>query len=143
MENNYSISVRTEDTGDQPFPFALVTKPKDTICVRNAEYGYVAFTLDAPGKQLNETGVKGGLNTAGLSCDKQTLIDSVYPNRTAGLDNIDASLICQWALEGFGSVADLKEGLKKVAGVRACMRTGVRACARAQGRQANGWAHAC
>ena len=32
----------------------------------------------------------------------------------SGLDNIDASLICQWALEGFGAVAALKDGLKKV-----------------------------
>ena len=67
MENAFMLSARTEDTGDQPFPFAIVTKPKGSVCVRSAAYGYVAFTLDVPGKALNDTGIKGGLNTAGLN----------------------------------------------------------------------------
>jgi len=92
----------------------LVTKPKGSICVRNAEYGYVAFTLAVPDRALNSTGIKGGLNEAGLSCDKQTLTNSVYSNHSSTLDNIDASLICQWALEGFGSISQIKIGLAKV-----------------------------
>ena len=84
MENRFGISVRTEDSGDQPVPFKITTVPKGTTAIRSSAFGYVAFTQDYPGKLINETGIKGGINTAGLSCDKQTLIDSMYPNRTDG-----------------------------------------------------------
>merc|ERR1719203_116403 len=54
------------------------------------------------------------MNSAGLSCDKQTLRGSQYPAEDPSRDNIDAALICQWALEGHASVDDLKVALQQV-----------------------------
>lgn len=115
MENDYRLSARTEDLGDVPHAFTLVTMPAGaTPAVRSPLYGYIAFTMDVPGMALNETGIKAGLNTRGLSCDKQTLINSAYANASSTLDNIDASLICQWALEGFASVDEVLAALPRV-----------------------------
>lgn len=114
MENNFQISARTEDLGALDYEFALVTKPRGASCLHSScRYGYVAF-VPAVGAKLNDTLIKAGMNEAGLSCDKQTLLGSQYPERSASLDNIDAAFICQWALGGFASVAEAKEGLQKV-----------------------------
>lgn len=61
---------------------------------------------------MNSTQIRSGMNNAGLSCDKQTLLGSKYPDRNESLDNIDAMLLCQWALEGFASVEELKAALR-------------------------------
>lgn len=55
-----------------------------------------------------------GLNTAGLSCDKQSLGATVFPPATGKGKDVDGALLCKWALEGFGKVSSLREGLKTV-----------------------------
>ena len=117
MEDEYRLSGRTEDMGPITFDFGLFTRQVgDDGLVGPAKHGYVAFaaikysviTLNA------STGIKAGLNDAGLSCDKQTLRPTTFPNRSAHVTNVDAALLCRWALEGFGSIAELKEGLTSV-----------------------------
>ena len=53
-------------------------------------------------------------NDAGLSCDAQTLLGSQYPAAAAGKDNMEAILLCRWALEGFATIDEIQEGLKSV-----------------------------
>ena len=104
MDNEYVITARTEDLPDTP-KFTLFTKPRGSKGLRASKYGYIAF---------EDTNIRSGMNDAGLQCDKQTLEEATHPPPSKTLDNIDAANICQWALEGFGSVKDLKLGLAVV-----------------------------
>ena len=48
------------------------------------------------------------MNAAGLSCDAQTLIGTVYPRE----GHQDVVSLCRWALERFGSLKELELELK-------------------------------
>lgn len=104
MDNEYVISARTEDLGHARHAVVL-TKPQGSAGLRASKYGYVA---------IKDSNIRSGMNHAGLMCDKQTLEVATHPPPKKELDNIDAGKICQWGLEGFGSVEDLKIGLKGV-----------------------------
>lgn len=114
MENDFRISVRTEDLGALDYEYALATQPRGSSCLRSCRHGYVSFVAALKDGGLNRTDFKAGLNEAGLSCDKQTLIGSQYPASNASLDNIDVAYMCQWALEGFATVAEVKTALQAV-----------------------------
>jgi len=113
MNNDYGISVRTMDLGAVPFQWMIVTRPAGSKGLRSSKHGYTAF-VEQVGPALLDTLISAGMNDAGLSCDIQTLLGSKHPGHNESLDNIDSAFICQWALEGFGSVRDLKTALDGV-----------------------------
>lgn len=56
--------------------------------------------------------VVAGMNEAGLSCDQQTLIHTVYPNRTGNtLTDVGVDHFCERVLGQFNSTAALKKSL--------------------------------
>lgn len=115
MNNDYGLSADTMDLGSDPYgtgsyQWMIITRPQGMQGLRSSRFGYVGFV----GKLqsiLQDTLVADGMNTAGLTCDAHTLLGSKHPGRNESLDNVDSGYICQWALEGYGSVADLKAAL--------------------------------
>ena len=105
MQDPFRLSVRTEDMGPIDFSFSLTANP-----ATSTTYGYVAFAAMKLGPNvapLNASqGIKAGLNTAGLSCDKQTLRPTTWPspNPSSKL-NLDGALFCKWALSNFQNVS--------------------------------------
>ena len=73
--------------------------------------GFVAYPADVGGHCIPRILER---NDAGLSCDAQTLLGSKYPDAAAGKDNMEAILLCRWALEGFATLDEIQEGLKSV-----------------------------
>jgi len=114
MDDEYGLSVRTMDLGDVPgLGWSLLTVPAGSPGLRSSKHGYLGFAASLAGI-VQENSIFGGMNDAGLSCDAQTLEGSKYPPADPGKDSIDAVLLCRWALEGFGSIDELQEGLKSV-----------------------------
>lgn len=114
MNNDFAISADTMDLGSDPHQWMIITQPLGMPgFLRTSKYGYIGF-VGKLGSVLEGTLVADGMNTAGLTCDAHTLLGTIHPDRNASLDNIDAGYICQWALEGYDSVADLKVALNGV-----------------------------
>eukprot|EP00930_Biecheleria_cincta_P098733 TRINITY_DN90387_c0_g1_i1.p1 TRINITY_DN90387_c0_g1~~TRINITY_DN90387_c0_g1_i1.p1 ORF type:complete len:351 (-),score=52.36 TRINITY_DN90387_c0_g1_i1:280-1332(-) len=113
MNNDYRISADTMDLGSDPYQWMIITRPQGMAGLRSSRFGYVGFVAKL-GSVLEDTLVADGMNTAGLTCDAHTLLGTKHPGRNESLDNIDAGYMCQWALEGYGSVADLKAALSGV-----------------------------
>ena len=103
-KSNFVITARTEDLTGTP-RMTLFNKPQGSKGLRASKYGYVAFM---------DSNIRSGMNGAGLMCDKQTLWAATHPNASQTLDNIDAAKICQWALEGYSTVEEMKTGLQSV-----------------------------
>jgi len=101
------------DLGSDPYQWMIITRPQGDPGLRSSKFGYVGF-VGKLGSVLESTLVADGMNTAGLTCDAHTLLGSRNPGRNESLDNIDAGYICQWALEGYGSVAELKAAFSGV-----------------------------
>lgn len=80
--------------------------------------GFVAFAAMKYGPStapLNASqGIKAGINTAGLSCDKQSLGATVFPSPVGEGRDVDGALLCRWALERFRNVTELRAGLDLV-----------------------------
>lgn len=113
MENDFALTGRTMDLGNIPgASWTVLTVPRGSKGLRSSKYGYVGFVLKEV--VIVEDIVFAGVNDAGLSCDLNALLGTQYPQPSKVLDNLDAFSLCRWALEGFGSVAELKEGLKAV-----------------------------
>jgi len=110
MNNNFALSADTMDLGGDPYKWMIITRPLGMKGLRASRFGYVGF-VGKLGSVLEDSLVADGMNTAGLTCDAHTLLGSSHPALNASLDNIDAGYICQWALEGYGSVAALKAAL--------------------------------
>ncbi|OLQ01890.1 Ribonucleoside-diphosphate reductase large subunit [Symbiodinium microadriaticum] len=114
MNNDYGISVRTMDLGSIPrLGWSLLAVPAGLPGLRSSKYGYLGFAATILGV-IEENYLFGGMNDAGLSCDAQTLLGSKYPDAAAGKDNMEAILLCRWALEGFATLDEIQEGLKSV-----------------------------
>ncbi|CAE7294188.1 cbh [Symbiodinium pilosum] len=114
MDNDYGLSVRTMDLGDiTGLGWSFLTVPAGSPGFRSSKHGYLGAAATLFGV-IQEDSVFGGMNDAGLSCDAQTLLGSKYPAASAEKDNIEAVLLCRWALEGFGSIQEIQEGLKSV-----------------------------
>ena len=59
-----------------------------------------------------DRGVAAGMNTAGLSCDMQTLINTRYPPKPTGdIIGIFIGFFCDWALSNYETVGDVKSAL--------------------------------
>jgi len=115
MENTYGLTVRTMDLATNGAEFVFQTRPVGFDAVRNSKHGYFAQIDGSDAKVMGDV-VYAGLNDAGLSCDLNALIFpwTKYPGNSSTLDNIGVGHFCQWALEGFGSVALLKQGLTNI-----------------------------
>jgi len=114
MEDAFGLSARTEDTSppytSEDEGISLIAHPATA-----GSYGFVAFAAMKHGPSsatLNASqGIKSGMNTAGLSCDKQAPSHTVFPSPKAGAQNIDGALLCRWSLESFANVSQLKRAL--------------------------------
>jgi len=114
MNNDYGISVRTMDLGSIPgLGWSLLAVPAGSPGLRSSKHGYLGFAATIM-RVIEENSLFGGMNDAGLSCDAQTLLGSQYPAAAAGKDNMEAILLCRWALEGFATIDEIQEGLKSV-----------------------------
>jgi penicillin V acylase-like amidase (Ntn superfamily) len=111
MENDFCISARTMDLG-KALSFGVSTVPIATSLAAKgfpkAKYGFVGFIpveLDIPLQHF----VTGGLNTAGVSCDQQTLLHTVYPNAT-GNQSTDVAIdnFCEFVLGNVANVSHLE-----------------------------------
>ena len=108
MQDSFGLSARTEDMGPISFDFSLTANPATTSTL-----GFVALSAMKLGPNvapLNASqGIKAGLNTAGLSCDKQTLRPTEWMQVSVDTKTIvDGALLCRWALENFHNVSSLK-----------------------------------
>lgn len=112
MENEYRLSGRTMDLGltlpQWAAGFTLETTPRG---IDGNDFGFVGFVPSDAIFKLERI-VTGGLNEQGLSCDLQTLLGTVYPNKTTqpGV-HMPVQQFCHWLLGSFGSVADAKQAL--------------------------------
>jgi len=113
--NPYALSVRTQDDGPLPpgRAWGIVNVPQGNMSTR---YGAMLFTCfngsGYPAPSALPT-VTGGLNEAGLSCDSQTMLHTVYPPKTNSSRDLDVRQFCGWALLNFGSVLEVKAALER------------------------------
>lgn len=119
MEDGYGLSIRTEDLGNVEYEFGLVTRPAGSVGVggEGAQHGFVGFLGLKPYRPMSlnaSEGVKAGMNDMGLSCDKQTLKPQTTFSPPGKANDLDAALLCRWALERFASVDDVKVALGTV-----------------------------
>ena len=126
MEDAFGLSIRTEDMGDVDYDFVLLTQPRGRESVRGgpSRHGFIGFLGrdgDPMGMTLNASqGLKAGMNEAGLTCDKQTLKpETEFAPETGSSRDLDAALLCRWALESFSSVREVETALPSVNVVKA------------------------
>ena len=114
MEDNFGLSVRTEDTSPpkstEDYDISLITSP--SIQLNNVTtipfVAFVAMKLGPHVTPLNASqGIKAGLNIAGLSCDEQSLSETTFPSFNPNKINIDAALLCKYCLQRFTNVSAL------------------------------------
>lgn len=92
--------------------FELIAHPPGSA----DNYGYLG--VYAIGKHFDVIGVKkapaAGMNTQGLSCDMQTLLDTKYPDKPDDDDDktgVLVAFVCDWALSNFANVGEVKDAL--------------------------------
>ena len=108
MDNPYVVSVRTMDLG-KGLDFGVGTMPVGSKLMHNeleASRGFVGFVAKEVGIVLSHF-VSAGMNDAGLTCDQQTLIHTVYPNKTGSSSDIGVDYLCEYILGTCSSVADV------------------------------------
>lgn len=115
MENSYGLTVRTMDLASNGAKYIFQTRPVGYPGIRSARHGYLAQVDGSASKVMGDL-VYAGMNDGGLTCDLNALIFlwTKYPSNSSKLDNLGVSYICQWALEGFESVKELKDGLEQI-----------------------------
>ena len=82
-----------------------------------ARFGFVGFLgLKAAPMPLNASeGITAGMNEAGLTCDKQSLKpQTAFPAPTGSAADLDAALLCRWALEACADVPSVEAALARV-----------------------------
>jgi penicillin V acylase-like amidase (Ntn superfamily) len=116
---DFVVSARTMDLGPG-LSFGVATVPAgsklsgggtEPTRESKALLGFVGFVPVEAGLVL-EHFVTAGMNTAGLSCDQQTLLGSVYPNKT-GNATTDVAIdhFCERVLARFNGTAQLAAAL--------------------------------
>jgi len=102
------VHARTMDLGSWE-DFELISKPPED----SDNLGYVGIYPKArhTDKIGIERGVAAGMNTAGLSCDMQTLINSKYPPKPTDKTGVFIGFFCDWALSTFETTGDVKNAL--------------------------------
>ena len=97
------LSFWRHDPWPQPYMLVMLQVQVSQVSSHTRQmWGAIAFPVS----------LKGMMRV--LSCDAQTLLGSKYPDAAAGKDNMEAILLCRWALEGFATLDEIQEGLKSV-----------------------------
>eukprot|EP00900_Chrysochromulina_parva_P024099 jgi/Chrpa1/6322/Chrysochromulina_OHIO_Genome00014229-RA len=115
------LSVRTMDLGLDG-GWNLSTAPANAVRTQvempsqgtalqwTSRYGSVVFTAPEHGYPMDDA-VGEALNARGLSCGALTLTSSKMPDASATLPNLHMRYVCQWAVDMFASVAEVRAAL--------------------------------
>ena len=113
--DEYVVSARTMDLGPG-LSFGVATVPAGSKILGAGEedvaiLGFVGFVPVEAGIVLEHL-VTAGMNTAGVSCDQQTLLGTVYPNKT-GNSTTDVAVdhFCERVLARFNNTTQLATAL--------------------------------
>lgn len=118
----YRMSVRTMDLGEDG-GWNLTTVPKGVLRTQHVAppvgkalawtslYGYVGFSAPKYGFPINGA-VGEALNEAGLSCGALALTPSKMTPPSTTRPNLHFSYMCQWAVEQFETVAQVRAALE-------------------------------
>lgn len=111
-DNDYRISGRTMDLGGFPtLDWALQTVPAGSKQPYGASTrGFVGF-VPTVAKIEASFWVTGGLNDAGLSCDSQTLIETLMPPPTNTSADLNVFHFCAWVLGAHTTAAGVRDAL--------------------------------
>ena len=111
-DNDYRVSGRTMDLGGFPtLDWALQTVPAGSKQPYGASTrGFVGF-VPTVAKIEASFWVTGGLNDAGLSCDSQTLIDTIMPPATNLSADLNVFHFCAWVLGAHTTAAGVRDAL--------------------------------
>jgi len=120
----YRLSVRTMDLGTDggwvlsTFPRGqartqVLRPPNGTAFSWTSKYGYLGFTAPAHGFPSNNS-IGEAMNEAGLSCGALALSPSRMPEASVTTPNLHLDNVCQYAVDNFATVAEVKEGLSKL-----------------------------
>jgi penicillin V acylase-like amidase (Ntn superfamily) len=108
LSNDFVISGRTMDLG-VGLSFGVATIPRGSNLTnpnRKSRHGFVGF-IPVLGFPLDHI-VTAGLNEAGLSCDQQTLLGTVYPNASGNPQtDIGIDAFCEYVLATFDNTTQL------------------------------------
>ena len=115
MQNEYQISVRTMDLGLPFAAFGIRTVARGAALAAPAHavarLGFVSFVPEKLGVVMGDM-VAGGMNEAGLSCDLQTLLGTVYPAKTGNAStDLPVNNLCEWLLGHCASVDEARAAL--------------------------------
>jgi penicillin V acylase-like amidase (Ntn superfamily) len=106
--------------------FSFISHPPGTA----AEFGYVGVVpMSEKVPVVVKQGVAAGMNTAGLSCDMQTLIGSEYPDKPGGqeeeedegtdsgssnstMTGVLNGFFCEWALSNYATAGEVADALR-------------------------------
>jgi penicillin V acylase-like amidase (Ntn superfamily) len=116
MQNDYRLSGRTMDLGSLPLHagFTLMSYPVGTSTLYDRrgtnELGFVGF-VPSKGELDLRFMVTAGINTAGVSCDMQTLLGTGFAKKQNSTVDLGASSFCEWLLGTFSNVASAKQAL--------------------------------
>jgi choloylglycine hydrolase len=91
--------------------FNVLAIPKDAVAKNNLSY--ISFNPAEAGVDLERFST-GGMNSAGLSCDMQTLVGSLFPKPSPSKQTVQVEYFCSWVLSQFVTVQDLKTGLNNI-----------------------------
>ena len=112
------VSGRTMDFG-LPLSFGVATVPQGSQLAETGKvsrFGFVGAIPVISGVPENvlEHYVNAGMNTAGLSCDQQTLLGTVYPNKTGNAStDISVDYLCEYVLAFFEDSTQLARALSE------------------------------
>jgi choloylglycine hydrolase len=122
-DDTFKISGRTMDLSNG-ISFRIVTRPVGTMVSskQNAGgmefesiYGVLAFEPKKFPVVSDDQFVTGGLNTEGLTCDQQTLIDTIYPDKSKNTSSdLSVNLFCNYVLALHGTTNEVVNSLKMI-----------------------------
>ena len=114
--SDFVVSARTMDLGPG-LSFGVSTAPAGSkigganLGSDSSDYGFVGFVPIEAGLVL-EHFVTAGMNTAGVSCDQQTLLGTVYPNKTGNAStDVAIDFFCERVLARFNDTAQLSAAI--------------------------------
>ena len=120
---SYRMSVRTMDLGaDGGWNLTTVPKglaraqrpvpPVGSALSWTSKYGYLGFASAKFGFPIDNA-IGEALNEKGLSCGALALTPSKMTEASASKANLHFSYLCQWAVERYSTVAEVRTALEK------------------------------
>jgi len=124
MHGDYRLSVRTMDLGSDggwilsSFPRGAARTqalhpPNGTAISWTSQHGSLGFTAPAHGFPANDS-IGEAINEAGLSCGALALSPSKMPEPSGEVPNLHLNYVCQYAVDNFATVEEVRAGLSKV-----------------------------